>query len=89
MPINKKIKQFIIAEFFADGSATELTDTVPLIDSGIIDSFGIMSLLGYLEENFSIQISSDDLVPDNFSSIAMISEFVSKKTLTDGGGRGL
>lgn len=80
MPINEKIKHFILTELAQDFSQVELTDTIPLIDSGILDSFGIMSLLGYLEESFSVEISGDDLVPDNFSSIETISKFISQKS---------
>jgi len=81
MPTREKIRQFIVNELIADGSGSELTDTVLLIDSGVIDSLGIMSLLGFLEENFSIQISGDDLVPDNFASISTISNFVALKSV--------
>ncbi len=80
MPNKEKIRQFIATKLIADGSDVKLTDTASLIDSGIIDSFGIMTLLGYLEEDFSIQISGDDLIPENFASIETISEFISKKS---------
>ncbi len=81
MPTREKIRQFIMNELVADGSGSELSDTVLLIDSGVIDSLGIMSLLGFLEENFSIQISGEDLVPDNFATISTISDFVAQKSL--------
>jgi acyl carrier protein len=80
MPTREKIRQFIVDELIPDGSGAELTDTLHLIESGVIDSFGIMSLLGFLEENFSIQISGDDLMPDNFSSISTICDFVTQKS---------
>ncbi len=80
MPAKEKIRQFIVKELISDGSGAELTDTGSLIDSGVIDSLGIMSLLGFLEENFSIQISGEDLVPDNFASISTISDFVALKS---------
>ena len=80
MPTREKIRQFIVDELISDGSGVELTDTVPLIDSGVIDSFGIMSLLGFLEENFSIEISGDDLMPENFASISTICDFVAQKS---------
>ena len=80
MPTREKIRQFIVNELIADGRGCELTDSEPLIESGVIDSLGIMSLLGFLEENFAIQISGDDLVPDNFASISTISEFVALKS---------
>ena len=79
MTTQEKIRQFIVNELVADGSGTELSDSELLIESGVIDSLGIMALLGFLEENFAIQISGEDLVPDNFSSISTISEFVALK----------
>ncbi len=43
-----------------------------LLDSGILDSLGIMKLLGYLEATFSIRIREEDLLPENFESINAI-----------------
>ena len=47
-----------------------------LIDEAVLDSFDIVSLIGDLNEAFSIEISFDDIDPDNFNSaeamIAMI-----------------
>ncbi len=79
MSVNEMIKQFISSELIPEGSEVPLTDTDHLIDSGIIDSFGIMSLLGFLEEKFSVQISGDDLIPENFESIATISALILEK----------
>ena len=79
MSNTEKLKHFITTELMSDGNAAELTETTPLIDSGIIDSLGIMSLLGYLEANFSVEISGDDLIPENFASIATINELISQK----------
>lgn len=79
MSTSDQIRQFIISELIADSSGAELSDTIPLIDSGVIDSLGIMALLGFLEERFAIQISGEDLVPDNFASISSISNFVAQK----------
>lgn len=79
MSASEKIKQFIISELITDGSGADLTDSTQLIDSGIVDSLGIMSLIGFLEENFSIQIDGDDLVPENFASIETMSKLVAQK----------
>ncbi len=81
MPIRAKVRQFIVNELISDGSGAALTDTSPLIESGVIDSLGIMSLLGFLEENFSIRISGEDLTPDNFASISTISDYVVMKSV--------
>jgi acyl carrier protein len=80
MKINEFIMNFIMTELLAGQSSGPLTDADPLIDSGIIDSFGIMALMSFLEEKFSIQISGDELRPENFDSVKTISSLVAKKT---------
>lgn len=73
------IRSFIASELIADAGGTHLSDTDLLLETGIVDSFGIMSLLGFLEEKFSVQVSADDLVPENFESIASISALIVQK----------
>lgn len=90
MPAQEKIRDFIVSELLSNQLEQDLSYSEPLIDSGIIDSLGIMSLISYLEENFKIQVSGDDLVPENFASIAMISDFVTQKCAGQAGdSRGL
>jgi acyl carrier protein len=57
-----------------------------LLALGVIDSFGIVELVGFLEERFGIAIEDDDLTPEHFSSVAGIAEFVSSKAPTTHGG---
>jgi acyl carrier protein len=62
-----------------DKKQAALGDTDPLIDSGIIDSLGIMKLIGFLEDKMAIQITDEELTPENFSTIESISGLVQKK----------
>ena len=80
MEINETIMDFIVTELLAGQGRSCLDDAEPLIDSGIVDSFGIMVLMSFLEEKFSINISGDELLPENFESIVKISGLVAKKT---------
>jgi acyl carrier protein len=74
------IRQFITSEICA-GTVEHIGDTDLLIENGIIDSMGIMLLLGFLEEKFSITIDGDELIPENFSTITTISSLVGKKVV--------
>lgn len=49
-----------------------------LIDSGIIDSLGIMKLVQFLGKELKVQIADDELLPENFENLAAI------ETLIDG-----
>jgi acyl carrier protein len=72
------IKQFIIDNFlFGDGDKLAL-DT-PLFEKGIIDSTGVLELVAFIEENFKVTISDDELVQNNFSSLIAIDKFLQSK----------
>jgi acyl carrier protein len=73
------IRQYIQSELVKDKKHASLSDNDSLIDSGIIDSLGIMKLIGFLEDTISIQISDEELVPENFSTVSAIASLVQKK----------
>ena len=50
-----------------------------LLEEHIIDSFDIVNIVAELEENFSIELSAEDIVPENFSSLLAIEKLVSLK----------
>ncbi len=54
-------------------------DDLPLLQTGIIDSLGVLDLVAFLEQSFTIRIADEELTPDNFGSIKSISSFVEKK----------
>jgi acyl carrier protein len=68
-----------INEHFPAARKLRLTDSDPLLQSGIIDSMGILDLVGYLETAFEISVADDDLLPENFNSIETIAAFVETK----------
>jgi acyl carrier protein len=76
--ITVSIRNFISGNFPAVRKR-QLKDTDPLLQSGIIDSMGILDLVGHLETTFDISVADDDLVPENFDSIETIAEFVERK----------
>lgn len=49
-----------------------------LFQAGILDSFGIIEFIAALEEEFNIQITNDDLVPQNLVTIASTTTLVEK-----------
>jgi acyl carrier protein len=72
-----------IAEHFPAFRKKELHNTELLLQSGIIDSMGILDLVGHIETEFGISVADDDLVPENFGSIEAIATFVENKQGSD------
>lgn len=78
MSTSDSIRDFISEEILHGTLKNPLKDQDPLIESGIIDSMGVMTLLTFLEDKFSIQISGDELLPENFESISTITTLVDR-----------
>lgn len=49
-----------------------------LIDDHILDSFGILSLVSELEDEFDIEVSPTELVPENFNSAEKLWEMINR-----------
>ncbi len=70
-----------IKENFIAGrsSKIELTPEISLLESGIMDSTGILELVLFLEEQFAIKIDDEEIVPENLDSVANLLVFLEKK----------
>ena len=79
MEFKEKLRNFILKELCQDGNIKSLQDGEQLIEKGIIDSLGIISLLAYLDENFGILLSEEELSPKNFATLQSICDMVAKK----------
>lgn len=74
----EKIKAFIV-ENFLFGEDNGLKDETSFLDEGIIDSTGILELVDFLEQEFSITVEDEELTPENLDTIANVDHFISRK----------
>ncbi|MCB1219130.1 MAG: acyl carrier protein [Planctomycetales bacterium] len=75
--LREKIIQFIYDEYVDDG--TEVDDNTPLISSGLVDSFSMVSLKMYLEQEFEIEIDDDEASTEEFETVSRIQSLVNRK----------
>jgi acyl carrier protein len=76
--IGEKVIQFIRKNFLFDETKV-IDENVSLLGSGIVDSTGILELIIFLENTFQVKFADNELVADNFDSIANITSFLSRK----------
>jgi acyl carrier protein len=57
---------------------TELDDKQSLTDTGIIDSINLLQMIDFLEREFSITIPIEEIIPENFDSLARIETYINK-----------
>ena len=79
--MREQIKSFIINNFMMGRSPEDLTDSDSLLDKGIIDSTGVLELVGFIEEKFAIQVKDEELVPENLDSVDNLVSYIEKKRI--------
>ncbi|HUJ80274.1 MAG TPA: acyl carrier protein [Candidatus Acidoferrales bacterium] len=74
--ISKAVRDYIIREYVQEGDDREVTETTPLISSGLVDSFSMVSLLRFLEKKYAIHIPDADATPEAFDTVERIAALV-------------
>jgi acyl carrier protein len=69
------IIQFIREEYLEDESV-EITATTPLISSGIVDSFSMVSLKMYLEDKYELRMTDEEASTEAFDTVTSICNLV-------------
>jgi len=78
MELKDKIRTFVV-ENFLFGNNQKLEDTTSFLEEGIIDSTGVLELVGFIEEEFSIVVEDEELIPENLDSIYNVTAYLGKK----------
>jgi len=76
--MEQRIRAFIVDNFLY-GDDAELSPDLSLTEEGVIDSTGVLELVTFIEEEFEIRVEDEDLVPENFETIAAMAAYISRK----------
>jgi acyl carrier protein len=74
--IKELIRKYVTNEYLEEGE--EITYDTPLISSGYVDSFSMVSLLVFLENKFKIKIPHSKATPEAFDSVNKIVDLVNQ-----------
>ena len=73
---NETILLNYVKEEFLHGRNREITAQDDLLESGIINSIGLLQLVSFVEENFGVDVPPEDVVYENFNSVAALSAYL-------------
>ena len=79
MTNSELIKEFIIDNFLF-GESDHFDENTDLFEKGILDSTGIIELVGFIEQKFNVTIEDEELIIDNFSTLNRIDHYLQSKT---------
>jgi acyl carrier protein len=77
--IKQQIVEFITTNFLFDESSNVLGEADSLLETGVIDSTGVLELVAFIEETYGIKIDDEEIVPENLDSIINIAAYISQK----------
>lgn len=70
------VNAYISRELVQDPSLLPLGNATPLLETGILDSLGLLRLVVFVQEQFGIVVDDVDLVPEHFTNVEAICAYL-------------
>lgn len=78
MEIKEKIRNFIESNLVVFEDEATFSDDDHIFQMGFVNSLFAMKLLAFIEQEFGITVSNEDLDISNFSSVTNITQYIEK-----------
>ena len=72
------VLEYIVDEYLDEDDEDEVSFDSPLISSGIVDSFSMVSLKRFVENKYSIKLPDEEATPEAFDTVNSICDLVNK-----------
>jgi acyl carrier protein len=85
--IERELRTFLSTNFFLGDTANQLGAGESFMERGIIDSTGVLELIGFIEQRYGFTVEDDELIPANLDSLERLETFIQRKAALDNGQR--
>jgi len=73
------VRDFITENFFFGDGVEHFSNDDSFFEKGLVDSVGILTLVEFVREKYTITIEDEDILPENWDSVHRIASFVETK----------
>jgi acyl carrier protein len=77
--IRSQVHEYLVENFLYGDEEAKLGEEDSFLESGLIDSTGILELIQFLEETFDMVVDDEDMIPANLDSIQRVTKYVGSK----------
>ena len=78
--IKTKLREFVARNFLlGQKQGMTLKDGDSFLESGLVDSTGVLEFVDFLQENWDLRVADDELTPENFDSLDNLAAYVQRK----------
>lgn len=78
--LRSDVRQFVINELLMGDASAMLADGESFLETGTIDSTGVLEVVMFLEHSYEMKVDDRELVPENLDSVDNVVQFVMRKT---------
>lgn len=78
MDTKARVRAFILGNFYVPDPA-HLRDDMSLVDTGLVDSTGMLEIIEFIETDLGVLVGEREVVPDNFDNVERIAAYVERK----------
>lgn len=75
----RRVRDYVQENFLYMHSNFQLTDDDHLLEKGVVDSMSIVEMISFIETEFGVHATEDDISEANFGSLSRIGRYVSAK----------
>jgi acyl carrier protein len=79
MQIAEQVKDYILKNILIGSSDITLDPDESFLQRGILNSTGILELVGFIEGHFGITFKDEDITPENLDSLSAVSAYVQSR----------
>ena len=83
MDIRKTIREFIVNNFLKGEESKTFGDDDSFLENAMIDSVGVVELVVFIEETFSIRVEDEEIIPANLDSVNKLVVYVQSKLISN------
>lgn len=79
MSVRAVLRRYILENHLFTDDDAALQDADSFLETGILDSTGIMELILFIEESFQLKVTDDEMAPENLDSVDSLVAYVERK----------
>ncbi len=79
MAVREEIRSYVLDNYLFTDDQSKLEDDNSFLETGILDSNGVMEIIFFLEDEYGVAISQEEMIPENLDSVSRIVKFVEAK----------
>lgn len=77
--MREELRTYILENFMFGASPEDLDDDASLLDTGVLDSTGVLELISHVEQRYGVEVDAAEIVPENIDSVNQLRAFLDRK----------